>query len=75
MKFQIKHLQLNIYYELNDRIAFDYSYDAIKHFIKSINFTNESRMITTVKYCEYLKSLFNLREKFDSFKLSELKKK
>ena len=74
MKFSIKHLQLNIYYELNDRVAFDYSYDALKHFIRSINLTNESRIVTRVKYCEYIKALFNLREKFDSFKLSDLKK-
>ncbi len=74
MKFDIKHLQLNIYYELNDRIAFDYSYDALKHFIKSINLTNESRIVTRVKYCEYIKALFNLREKPDAFKLSRLKK-
>lgn len=74
MKFDIKHLQLNIYYELNDRVAFDYSYDALKHFIKSINLTNESRIVTRVKYCEYIKALFNLREKPDAYKLSSLKK-
>ena len=74
MKFSIKHLQLNIYYELNDRVAFDYSYDALKHFIKSINLTNESRIVTRVKYGEYIKALFNLREKPDAFKLSCLKK-
>ncbi len=75
MKFDIKHLQLNIYYELNDRIAFDYSYDAMKHFIKSIKLTNESRVVTRVKYCEYIKALFNLREKPDAFRLADLKKK
>ncbi|MBS1550563.1 MAG: hypothetical protein JST15_00665 [Bacteroidetes bacterium] len=74
MKFDIKHLQLNIYYELNDRVAFDYSYDALKHFIKSSNLTNESRIVTRVKYCEYIKTLFNLREKHDAYKLSSLKK-
>ncbi len=74
MKFDIKHLQLNIYYELNDRVAFDYSYDALKHFIKSIKLTNESRIVTRVKYCEYIKALFNLREKHDAYKLSSLKK-
>ncbi|MBX7041528.1 MAG: hypothetical protein K1X85_01395 [Ignavibacteria bacterium] len=74
MKFDIKHLQLNIYYELNDRIAFDYSYDAMKHFIKSIKLTNESRIVTRVNYCEYIKELFILREKPDAFRLAVLKK-
>ncbi|MBK9332697.1 MAG: hypothetical protein IPM96_09940 [Ignavibacteria bacterium] len=73
MKFDIKHLQLNIYYELNDRVAFDYSYDALKHFIKRSNLTNESRIVTRVKHCEYIKALFAHRENYDAFKLSCLK--
>jgi hypothetical protein len=74
LKFSIKNLQLSIYYELDNRDAFDYSFDTFKHFIRKNKLTNESRIITQTQYCNYIKLLFRLREKPDAFALSELKK-
>jgi hypothetical protein len=73
-KFFIKNLQLSIYYELNDRVSFDYSIDSYRHFIKKNSLTNESRVIVHTKYYEYVARLFKLREKKDLFELSKLKK-
>lgn len=72
-KFFIKNLQLSIYYELNDRISFDYLIDSFRHFIRKNNLTNESRAIVHSKYCEYVTKLFKLREKKDLYELSKLK--
>lgn len=74
LKFSIKNIQLNIYYELDDRVAFDYSFDSFKHFIKKNKLTNESRVLTLTQYSNYIKTLFKLREKSDSFELARLKK-
>jgi len=74
LKFFIRNLQISIYYELNDRISFDYSIDSFRHFIKKNNLSNESRVIVHTKYCEYVTRLFKLREKTDHFELSKLKK-
>ncbi|HMS65119.1 MAG TPA: hypothetical protein PKD83_07685 [Ignavibacteria bacterium] len=74
LKFSIKNMQLSIYYELNDRISFDYAMDSFKHFIRKNKLENESRVITLAKYCDYIKMLFKLREKSDDYELSILKK-
>ena len=74
LKFSIKNIQLSIYYELHDRVAFDYSFDSFKHFIKKNKLTNESRVLTLTQYSNYIKTLFKLREKSDSFELANLKK-
>ena len=74
LKFFIKNLQLSIYYELNDRVSFDYSIDTFRHFIKKNNLTNESRSIVQAKYSDYVNRLFKLREKSNAFELSKLKK-
>ena len=73
-KFFIKNLQISIYYELNDRISFDYSIDSYRHFIKKNNLSNESRVIVHTKYYNYVSRLFKLKEKTDKFELSKLKK-
>ncbi|HMQ70341.1 MAG TPA: hypothetical protein PKA90_15195 [Ignavibacteria bacterium] len=74
LKFSIKNLQHSIYYELNDRESFDYTFDSFKHFIKKNKLTSESRVIVLTKYCGYLKSMFKLKEKYDSFVFDILKK-
>lgn len=73
-KFFIKNLQLSIYYELNDRVSFDYSIDSFRHFIKKIELSNESRVIVYTKYIDYVSRLFKLREKENLYLLSKLKK-
>ncbi len=74
LKFSIKNIQMSIYYELDDRVAFDYSLDSFKHFIKKNKLTNESRVLTLTQYCNYIKTLFKLREKPDRFGLTNLKR-
>ena len=74
MKMNVKNLQLNIYYELNDRESFEYAYDSLKHYLGKNKMTNESRILVLTKYCGYVRSLFKIREKFNSYEFDSLKK-
>jgi len=74
LKFDIKNIQLSIYYELNDRVSFDYSIDSFRHFIRKNNLSNESRVIVLTKYSDYVNRFFKLREKPNAFELAKLKK-
>ncbi|HMQ69604.1 MAG TPA: hypothetical protein PKC58_11510 [Ignavibacteria bacterium] len=75
MKYYMKNDQITVYYELNDRESFEYAYDTLKHFIRKNRLTNESRILTLTNYCGYIKAMFKLREKFDSYEYDTLKKK
>ncbi|HRA99029.1 MAG TPA: hypothetical protein PK294_01200 [Ignavibacteria bacterium] len=73
MKYYIKNRQITIYFELNDRESFEYAFDSLKHYIRKNKLTNESRILTLTKYCEYIKAMFKLREKYNSYDLDLLK--
>ncbi len=74
MKYYTKNLQLDIFYELNDRESFEYAFDSLKHFLRKNKLTNESRILVLIKYCGYLKAMFKLKEKYNSFDFDSLKK-
>lgn len=73
LKYSIKNLQFSIYFELDDRESFEYSFDSFKHFIRRNRLTSESRAITLEKYCSYINALFKLRESFDAHDASVLR--
>jgi len=74
MKYHTKNMQLDIFYELDDRESFEYAFDSLKHFSRKNKLSNESRILVLIKYCGYLKAMFKLKDKFNSFEFDSLKK-
>ncbi|MFZ1322639.1 MAG: hypothetical protein WAT71_13865 [Ignavibacteria bacterium] len=73
LKYLLRNLHMKIYYELNDYESFISSYDAFKHYIKRKKILDHEKGLAISKFCDHIKILFKLREKFNEFELKQLK--
>jgi hypothetical protein len=74
MKYYVKNLQMMIYYELDDYEAFVFAFDSYKHFTSNNKNILETWKVKTSSFYNTVKILFKLRNNFDEYKLTKLKK-
>ena len=72
LKLTLKDLQIMNYYELNDYESFLYVMDSYKHYI---SYKNKPDILNKYGYgfCVMVKNLFELRNNYDEYKLSNLR--
>ena len=74
-KYELKNLQLMLYYELNDFDSLFYAMDSYKHFATGNKFVSEAVRKKIFRFVNYLNLMIKLTEKPDRIKLNYLKTK
>jgi hypothetical protein len=72
LKYYIKNIYMMSCYELGYYEHFLYALDSFRHFAKRNKLSNEASHISFSKFGEYIKTLFKLRDKFDSYEFEKM---
>ena len=74
MKLYLRYIKGRCLYKMEDYEMFLNEFDSVKHFIKNNDKLNERLKIKLEKFYYFLNLLFKLREDFNEFELTKLKK-
>ncbi len=72
-KFELKNLQLILFYEINDFDSLLYALDSYRHYASNNRFVSEAGRKKIFRFINYLNSLYKLSEKPDNMKIELLK--
>lgn len=71
-KYEIKNLQIMLFYELNEIESLMYALDSYKHFATNNQFVSESTRDNIFRFIGYVSALCKLKEKKDKIKIQML---
>jgi len=74
-KYEIKNLQIMLFYELNEIESLMYALDSYKHFASNNQFVSESARDNISRFIGYVNALCKLKEKQDKIKIQMLTEK
>jgi len=73
-KYELKNLQIMLFYELNDFDSLMYALDSFKHFASGNKFVSESQRQYISGFIKYVSALYKLKENPDKIKIELLSK-
>lgn len=74
-KYEIKNLQIMLFYELNEIESLMYALDSYKHFASNNQFVSETTSGNISRFIGYVNALCRLKEKQDKIRIQMLKEK